>query len=122
MAAESNVLPLTIKVILSPLRAGEDLCKCEMSELQQMGSTDCWKFRASGQFVSGGYKTAIWKKPKILPYVTIIINTPGPKNKCKKNYFIRVKKCIWDMGLSSWRHKTLHYGEHSKDSASRFQL
>ena len=40
-AAESNVLPLTIKVILSPLRAGEDLCKCEMSELQQMGSTDC---------------------------------------------------------------------------------
>ena len=35
------VLPLTIKVILSPLRAGEDLCKCEMSELQQMGSTDC---------------------------------------------------------------------------------
>ena len=32
-AAKSRALPLTIKVILSPLRAGEDWCKCKTSVL-----------------------------------------------------------------------------------------
>lgn len=40
---------------------------------------DLLKFDPCRPFVFAGYETAIWKEVKIIAYVKIIINIPGPK-------------------------------------------
>ena len=122
MASEEPcAVPLTIKAVLSSLRAGGDLCKCRITDLNQVGNMDLLKFWPLWAICVKWLWDTNWKKLKILLCVKTVINTPGPKTN-SKSYFIREKKRIWDDGLRSWHHrKPVPYGEDSKDSTSRFQ-